>query len=151
MLLPGPLNDARLWAHQVEHLSDVAMLVVADLTGTDSVALLASEALAQAPAERFFLAGMSMGGYVALEVMRQAPERVQALALLDTMARPDTPEATEARHRLLKLAEKDLAHVNEVLLPRLVHPGRHADLALDSPYMFGQSRNSAPVTAGLID
>lgn len=127
LLLPGLLNDARLWAHQVEHLSDVAAPVVADLTQADSIALLASQALAQVPAQRFFLAGLSMGGYVALEIMRQAPGRVQALALLDTMARPDTREATETRHRLMDLAGKDFARVNEALMPRLVHPDRQDD------------------------
>lgn len=127
LLLPGLLNNSRLWEHQVEHLSDVVSPVVADVTGADSIALLASEALAQLPAERFLLAGLSMGGYIALEIMRQAPERVQALALLDTMARPDTREATEARHRLMDIAAKDFARVNEVLMPRLVHPDHQDD------------------------
>lgn len=77
LLLPGLLNDARLWKHQVDNLSDTAVPVVADLGGADSIALLASGALAQIPVKRFVLAGLSMGGYVALEIMRQAPERVQ--------------------------------------------------------------------------
>lgn len=127
LLLPGLLNDARLWAHQVSNLSDVSMPVVADLTGADSIALLASDALAQAPAERFVLAGLSMGGYVALEIMRQAPGRVQALALLDTKARPDTAEATENRHRLMELAEKDFPRVTDTMMPSLVHPDRQED------------------------
>lgn len=130
LLLPGLLNDARLWEHQMEHLSDVASPVVADLTGADSIALLASEALAQVPAERFYLAALSMGGYVALEIMRQAPDRVRGLALLDTMARPDTQESTEARHRLMGIAEEDFARVNEALMPRLVHPDRLDDPGL---------------------
>jgi pimeloyl-ACP methyl ester carboxylesterase len=74
-LLPGLLNDARLWQHQVSGLSNMAHASVADLTGADSISSLASAALAQAPAERFALAGLSMGGYVALEIMRQAPEQ----------------------------------------------------------------------------
>lgn len=127
LLLPGLLNDARLWRHQVAHLSDVALPVVADLTSADSVALLASSALAQVPGERFALGGLSMGGYVALEIMRQAPERVQGLALLDTMARPDTPEATHNRERLMALAESDFPRVTEALMPRLVHSDRLED------------------------
>ena len=75
-LLPGLLNDARLWQHQISGLSNVAHASVADLTGADSISALASAALAQAPAERFALAGLSMGGHVGLEIMRQAPERV---------------------------------------------------------------------------
>lgn len=128
LLVPGLLNDARLWRHQAQNLADITEPVVADVTDADSIALLASEALARVPARRFILAGLSMGGYVALEIMRQAPERVRALALLDTTARPDTPEATETRRRLMDLAEKDFARVNEALMPRLVHPDR-----LDEP------------------
>lgn len=130
LLLPGLLNTERLWEHQLEHLSDTVAPVVADLTGSDSIALLAADALAQVPGERFILAGLSMGGYVALEIMRQAPERVQALALLDTTARPDTQEATETRHRLMELAERDFPAVIDALMPRLVHPDRVDDAAL---------------------
>jgi pimeloyl-ACP methyl ester carboxylesterase len=129
LLLPGLLDDARLWRHQVGNLAGT-MPVVADLTGADSMALLAASALAQAPAERFVLAGLSMGGYVALEMMRQAPQRVEALALLDTTARPDTAEATSARHQLMALAQSDFPAVTRRLMPRLVHPGRLSDEAL---------------------
>lgn len=121
VLLPGLLCDARLFGHQVEALADHAHCTVADLTGADSMAALASGVLAQAPA-RFALAGLSMGGYVALEIMRQAPERVRGLALMDTSARPDTPEATANRHRLMKLAETHFQGVLDELLPKLVHP-----------------------------
>lgn len=130
LLLPGLLNNARLWQHQVSNLPGAAVPTVADLTGSDSIALLASDALGQAPAERFALAGLSMGGYVAMEIMRQAPERVAALALLDTTARPDTAEATENRRRLMRLAESDFPAVTERLLPRLVHPDRLGDAEL---------------------
>lgn len=130
VLLPGLLNDARLWRHQVSGLSNAAHAFVADLTVADSIASLASAALAQAPAERFALAGLSMGGYVALEVMRQAPERVLALALLDTTARPDTPQAAEGRRKLMQLAETDFPAVIDTLLPRLVHPSRLNDASI---------------------
>jgi pimeloyl-ACP methyl ester carboxylesterase len=66
---------------------------------------LAEAALAAAPA-RFALAGLSMGGYVAFEIMRKAPERVERLALLDTQARPDTPEAADRRRGLVAIARK---------------------------------------------
>ena len=129
-LLPGLLNDASLWQHQISGLSNVAHASVADLTGADSISALASAALAQAPAERFALAGLSMGGYVGLEIMRQAPERVLALALLDTTARPDTPQATEGRQNLMQLAETNFPAVIETLLPRLVHPSRLNDISI---------------------
>lgn len=70
--------------------------------------------------------GHSMGGYVALEVMRQAPQRVERLALLNTNARPDSPESTENRRRLMALAERDFPAVIQALLPKLVLP-RHME------------------------
>ena len=74
----------------------------------------------QAPAGAFALVGHSMGGYVALEILRQAPRRVECLALLNTHARPDSAEATENRRRLMALAERDFPAVIRSLLPKLV-------------------------------
>lgn len=127
LLLPGLMTDARVWQPLISELSGEAEITVADLTGADSMAGLAASALRQAPAERFALAGFSMGGYVALEIMRQAPDRVLALALVDTSARPDTPEMTRIRRTLMQLAETDLVGVIDTLMPRLVHPSRADD------------------------
>src|SRR5262245_33229570 len=69
ILLPGLLCDDVLWRHQVEELADIAEPRVADLTGADSVTGLARAVLTGAP-PRFALAGLSMGGYVAFEIMR---------------------------------------------------------------------------------
>jgi pimeloyl-ACP methyl ester carboxylesterase len=125
VLVPGLLCDRRLWRHQVEGLADLAgRVLVPDVTGGDSMAGLARGILDAAP-ERFALAGLSMGGYVSLEVMRQAPERVEALALLDTSARSDTPEQTEARLALVELARGGrFDEVWQGLLPKIVHPDR---------------------------
>jgi pimeloyl-ACP methyl ester carboxylesterase len=82
------------------------------------------------PVGRFAVAGLSMGGYVALEVMRQAPQRIAALALLSTNARPDSAESTANRRRLMALADKDLGTVNAALLPKLLHPDHLKDAAL---------------------
>jgi pimeloyl-ACP methyl ester carboxylesterase len=71
-----------------------------------------------------------MGGYVALEIMRQAPERVLALALLDTSARPDTEQATELRKTLMALARTDFDAVVDSITPRLLHPSHLANKAL---------------------
>jgi pimeloyl-ACP methyl ester carboxylesterase len=128
-LLPGLLNDARLWQHQIAGLADIASATVADLTVTDSISALASSVLARAP-EHFAMAGLSMGGYVALEIMRQAPERVSALALLDTNARPDAPESTENRRRLMQLAGKNFQAVIDSMVTKLVHPDRTKDKAI---------------------
>jgi pimeloyl-ACP methyl ester carboxylesterase len=84
------------------------------------MAELARQALAQAPQGPIALAGHSMGGYVALEILRQAPARITRLALLNTHARPDSPEATENRRRLMALAEKDFPAVIAALMPKLM-------------------------------
>ena len=130
VLIPGLACTSRLYEAQIAALSGERTIMVADHTQDDSIHAMAARLLREAP-ERFSLAGLSMGGYVALEVMRQAPGRVARLALLDTSARPDTPEAGQERERLIALAEagrwKD---VSSRLWPRLVHPNRQSDLAL---------------------
>ena len=117
-ILPGLLEDADAFSGVIESLADTAACTVADLTRADSIAQMAVHALEQAPEGGINLAGHSMGGYVALEIMRTAPERVVRLALLNTNARPDSPESTENRRRLLALAEKDLAAAVAALLPK---------------------------------
>jgi pimeloyl-ACP methyl ester carboxylesterase len=71
-----------------------------------------------------------MGGYVALEILRQAPERVTRLALLNTHARPDSPEATANRKRLMELAERDFRSVIETLMQKLVTEDGVKDLEI---------------------
>ena len=122
VLLPGLLNDARLWQPQIAALAAYADITVGDLTRHDTIAALAADVLAQAPPGPFAMAGLSMGGYVALEIVRQAPERVLTLALLDTNARPDTTEARAAREQLIALADEHWHEVIESLLPKLLHP-----------------------------
>ena len=129
VLLPGLLCDAALWAPQVGDLSGLRSAWIADLTRHDSIAEMAAAVLREAPAERFALAGLSMGGYVAQEIVRQAPRRVERLALLDTRARPDEPEETQRRHALMELAQREggFAPVTNRMLPLLVHPARVKD------------------------
>ena len=130
ILLPGLLLDARLWRHQVENLSGVAEIEVADLVGPDSVGAMAELVLAMRSG-RFALAGLSMGGYVAFEILRRAPERVSRLALLDTSARADTPEQTARRRGLIELAQKGrFLGVTPRLLPQLLHPDHVRDHAI---------------------
>lgn len=133
VLVPGLLCDGRLWRHQAEGLADLTRSVhVPDVTGQDSVEGMARGVLATVPG-RFALAGLSMGGYVALEVVRQAPDRVEALALLDTSARPDTPGQTETRLALIELARDGrFDEVWRTLLPKVVHPDRVEDPELRS-------------------
>lgn len=131
-LLPGLLCDARLWRPQIDGLSDLVQPQVADLTQDDSIAAMAERTLAGLP-ERFALAGLSMGGYVALEILRIAPERVIRLALLDTSAIADRPEDSQRRRDLLALAERgQFKGVTRQLLPRLIHRDRLEDETLTS-------------------
>ncbi|QWP75414.1 alpha/beta fold hydrolase [Lysobacter sp. K5869] len=126
LLLPGLLCDERLWRDQARDLADVAAIRIADLTQDDSVADMAARALAAAP-PRFALAGLSMGGYVAFEMLRQQPERVSKLALFDTTAAPDSPlRAMQRRAGLRSLDRGRFAGVTQQLLPTLVHR-RHVD------------------------
>lgn len=144
LLLPGLLCDEALWAHQVHFLSDIADSTVVDLTRDDSVVAMASRALGGAP-DRFALAGLSMGGYVALEIMRQAPDRVTRLALLDTSARPDTPEQTARRRGLMELARKGrFKGVTPRLMPLLIHPDRQSEDALTAAIMAMAERIGQP-------
>lgn len=130
ILLPGLLNDAALWRHQMETLGDVAEMVVPELTHDDQLGPMAQRVLASAP-ESFVLAGLSMGGYLALEIMRQAPDRVRRLALVDTSPLPDTPEQTERRRGFIDLTRRgNFQGVTKRLLPMLVHPDRTGDTAL---------------------
>ena len=85
VLLPGLLCDRRLWVQQIAGLADVARSSVIDLSTCDSVEEMADVVLHQAP-DRFALAGFSMGGCVALEILARALERVRCLALLSTRA-----------------------------------------------------------------
>ena len=81
-LLPGLLTDRALWAHQIEALADLAESWVADFSTQGSIAEMARSVLTMMPA-RFALAGLSMGGFVAMEVMRQAPQRVGLLTVIE--------------------------------------------------------------------
>src|SRR5579875_1991926 len=136
VLVPGLLCDAALWRGQVEDLADMATPWIADVTRDDTMTGMAQRVLAEAPAERFALAGLSMGGYVAQAIMRLAPERVERLALLDTSATADTPEQAARRRGLIELAEKGEFHgVTPRLLPLFLHPDRLSDRPLTEAVM----------------
>lgn len=108
---------------------------VADLTRHHRMEAMAHDVLARAP-PHFALAGLSMGGYLALEVVRQAPERVTHLCLLDSTARPDTDEQTKRRRILMALAQKgEFRGVTPRLLPLLIHPDRLGDKELTGTIM----------------
>jgi pimeloyl-ACP methyl ester carboxylesterase len=130
ILVPGLNCSARLFAEQIPALWQFGPVTVADHRRDNSMTAMARRILADAP-PRFALAGLSMGGYIAFEVMRQAPGRVARLALLDTGARGEAPERTQARKPLMELARQGrLAEITEDQFPLLVHRKRQGDQAL---------------------
>jgi pimeloyl-ACP methyl ester carboxylesterase len=127
VLVPGLASSARIYAPLIPALWRFGPVMVANHIRDDSMAAIARRILSEAPL-RFALAGHSMGGYIAFEVMRQAPERVIKLALINTQARPDTPEATARRRGLMERARRgELRAIREESFPELVHPSRRDD------------------------
>jgi pimeloyl-ACP methyl ester carboxylesterase len=130
VLVPGLNCSARLYADQIPVLWRFGPVQVADHTRDDSMDAIAMRILAAAP-PRFALAGLSMGGYIAQTIMRQAPGRVEKLALLDTSARPETPEQTARRKPQIALAESGrFGEVPALQFPVFVHRNRQGDEAL---------------------
>jgi pimeloyl-ACP methyl ester carboxylesterase len=122
VLLPGLICDHRLWRDVIDGLKDGVAPMVADLRLDDSIAGMAARTLAAAP-PRFALAGLSMGGYVALEIMRQASDRITHLALLDTSARADTEERRETRRKGIEMiGQGKFIGVSRGLLGSLLAP-----------------------------
>ena len=130
LFVPGLNCSARLYAEQIPALWRFGPVVVADHTRDASIAAIAGRILANAPPV-FALVGLSLGGYIAFEIMRQAPQRVAKLALLDTSARPDDAELTARRQAPMAKARagKVIAVADESFV-FFVHPDRHGDVAL---------------------
>ncbi|MGO9487228.1 MAG: alpha/beta fold hydrolase [Rhodomicrobium sp.] len=130
LLIPGLAASARLYGPQIPALWRFGPVMVANHTRQSSMAGLAQDILAEAP-PRFALAGLSMGGYIAFEIVRQAPERVLKLALLDTSARADTTEQMEGRRARIAMAQAgDFAAIPALMFPGLVHAMRREDADL---------------------
>jgi pimeloyl-ACP methyl ester carboxylesterase len=119
-----------MYAGQIPHLWRAGPVTIADHTRDDSMSAIAQRILSAAPA-RFALVGLSMGGYIAFEILRQAPQRIARVALLDTSARADAPEQSAMRRAQMTLASQGrLAEVVEQQFPRLVHRAHRDDAAL---------------------
>jgi pimeloyl-ACP methyl ester carboxylesterase len=130
LLVPGLGASPRIYAPVLPMIWRHGPVMVANHICDDSIGAIARRVLAEAP-PRFALAGHSMGGYIALEIMRQAPERVMRLALINTQARPDTSEATEMRRdRMARARAGDYHAVIDEMFPDLVHPARRDDADL---------------------
>ncbi|MDF1721445.1 MAG: alpha/beta fold hydrolase [Minwuia sp.] len=141
LLIPGLLCTRQLWEPQIEALADRARIAVADHTRDDTIAAIARRILDTAPAT-FALAGLSMGGYIAFEIWRQAPERVERIALMDTRASKDTDAETIRRKDLLALVDQGRFNgIHDRLIPLFVHADR-----LDDDALLGSIRQMAEDT-----
>jgi pimeloyl-ACP methyl ester carboxylesterase len=130
LLLPGLNVTSRLYQAQIPALWQLGPVMVADHRRDDSIAAIARRVLNHAP-PHFSLVGLSMGGYIAFELLRQAPQRVARLVLLDTSARPDTAVQSARRREMIELARADrYGEIADLSYPLLVHPDRLDDQAL---------------------
>ena len=133
LLLPGLICDDRLWAAQIQALADHDPVAVPGYPGARTLAAMAEQSLALAPPV-FSLAGHSMGGRVALEILRLAPERVERLALLDTGVHPPSAGEAAKRRALLEVARTEgIEAMVDLWLPPMVHPDRRGDTAFMAP------------------
>lgn len=133
LAIPGLLCDGFVWDAQVAALESIADVVVADTSGHDDLADMAGAALRladDAGHPTVHVVGHSMGGRVALEIWRAAPERVRSLVLLDTGVHPAPPDECERRRPMLELAADGMAALADAWLPPMVHPDRRGDEAL---------------------
>jgi pimeloyl-ACP methyl ester carboxylesterase len=134
VLVPGLNCSARIYAKQVPHLWRFGPVTIANHTHGDTLQAIAGSILAWAP-PRFALVGFSMGGYISFEIMRQAPDRVLRLALLDTSARPDTPAQSERRAERVAMARAGrFSESLELQYPIVVHESRQNDNGLRLQY-----------------
>jgi pimeloyl-ACP methyl ester carboxylesterase len=135
VLLPGLLNTRQLFKRQIADLADLVDVVVPELYRHDTIGAMAQATLDAAP-ERFALGGFSMGGYVCFEILRRAPERVERLALMDTQAVPDSPEASARRRGFIEQSKMGRFHgVQPALLPQIVHRARLEDTTVVQPIL----------------
>lgn len=155
LLLPGLLCDEANWAAQCAGLAELADCRVPVYRTLDSIEAMADHVLGMAPSGHFALAGHSMGGRVALEVLRRAPERVERLALLDTGFQPLAPgEAGEkeqaGRHQLLALARAEGMRAMGAQWARgMVHPA-HLDTPVFEAILQMIARNTPEMFEGQV-
>jgi pimeloyl-ACP methyl ester carboxylesterase len=142
LLIPGLLCDRAIWAKQIDAFASSLEISVPDLRGIDRIPIMAQRILERAP-ERFSLAGHSLGGRIALEMMRQAPERIERLALLDTAVIGVQPGERERRMALVEMADRSgMQAVAGEWLPPMVHPERLHDRALMDDLVAMVERNT---------
>ncbi len=133
VLVPGSLCDERVWQHQMRDLADVADMWVPAMHGHDCMQDMARDILDRAPADQFALAGFSMGGRVALEMFRLAPERITRLALLDSSIHPIAEGEAERRAPQIEKARTEgMGALAKWWNPKIAHPSQR-----DNPDFIG--------------
>jgi pimeloyl-ACP methyl ester carboxylesterase len=145
LMIPGLNATARVFEAEMETLYRFGAVMIADHRDGASMREIAASILSNAP-PRFVLGGFSMGGYVAFEIVRQAPERVAGLMLIDTSARPDTAEATANRLKAMELAKSgkfSLAAANA--FPNAVHPSNVENAELKAIHLAMADANGPEV------
>lgn len=155
LLLPGLACDGEVWKHQARRLSEFATVQIADYGASDSLKKMAEAALRRAPV-RFALAGHSMGGRVAFEIIRRVPEHVTGLALIDTAYRKFAGGEAGARERAERLRLVGVAQSQGMRamardwVRNMVHPSRLSDVPLIESIVEMLARKSPEVYAGQI-
>jgi len=155
VLLPGLVCDDTVWEHARAALAPHAEVHIPRYAALDSLGAMAEKVLAETPGD-FALAGHSMGGRIALEVQRRAPERVKGIALLDTGAQPlaaGVAGAREAagRHELLEIARtQGMAAMAARWVQGMVYPPRLGEGPLIARIVDMFARSSADVFAAQI-
>ena len=145
VLIPGLRCSARLYTPQLTQLWQFGPVTVSNHTRADTMPAIADDVLTSAP-PRFALIGLSMGGYIAFEILRRAPERVVKLGLLDTSARADTPE--QARRRQQQIALTEAGRYDDTVSAQfaiMVHHSRRADVELWQTYRLMAQETGAEV------
>ena len=155
LFLPGLACDAEVWKHQARALGEITSVEIADYGASDSLPEMARIAMAPAP-ETFAVAGHSMGGRVALEILRRAPERVEGLALLDTAYKPLQLGEAGEREKAERAGYVEIARTQgmramaRAWLQKMVHPSRLTDEPLVESIVEMFGRKSAEIFAGQI-
>jgi pimeloyl-ACP methyl ester carboxylesterase len=155
LLLPGLACDADVWKDQVHAFSEITSVRVIDYGLSDSIGKMAEVALDGAP-ERFAIAGHSMGGRVAFEIVRRAPERVAGMAVLDTAYRAFAggeagEREKEQRSALLSVARtKGMRAMSQFWMKGIIHPDRMADTKLTDAIVEMMGRKTPEIFAAQI-
>ncbi len=133
LAIPGLLCDEFVWEFQADALADIADTTIADVSEHDDLTEMARAALSTVDGH-VDVVGHSMGGRVAFEVWRLAPERVRSLVVLDTGAHPADADEPASRGRLTEMsATEGMGALADAWLPQMVHPDRRADAGFMEP------------------